>query len=148
MFGDNISLDMAQAGFRIGKAAKSADTSVRTLRYYEEVGLIAPAERSAGGERRYCEDDIERVLRIRELQSLMGFNLDEIKEILAAEDELAFLKEEVNSGGVEKERHREIRLKAIAILEGVRLKVTEKSKRLEDFEQQITERIERIQGKL
>ncbi len=148
MLRDSISLEMVQEGFRIGKAAKAAETSVRTLRYYEEVGLIAPAERSTGGERRYREGDIERVLRIRELQSLMGFNLDEIKEILAAEDELAFLKEEAAAGGVEEERQRDIRLKAIAILEGVRLKITDKAKRLEDFERQITARIERIQGKL
>ena len=77
---------MVQPGIRIGEAAARADASVRTLRYYEEVGLLEPSSRSSGGERRYSTTDIERVLRIRELKSLMGFNLDEIKGILAARD--------------------------------------------------------------
>ena len=139
---------MVQPGIRIGEAAARADASVRTLRYYEEVGLLEPSSRSSGGERRYSTTDIERVLRIRELKSLMGFNLDEIKSILAAEDELAVLKEEVNSGGVESERRRQIRLEAIRILEGVRERIAVQAGRLKVFDDEIAGRIERIQAKL
>ncbi|MCL5948389.1 MAG: MerR family transcriptional regulator [Actinobacteria bacterium] len=139
---------MVQPGIRIGEAAARADASVRTLRYYEEVGLLEPSSRSSGGERRYSTTDIERVLRIRELKSLMGFNLDEIKGILAAEDELALLKEEVNSGGVESERRRQIRLEAIRILEGVRERIAVQAGRLKVFDDEIAGRIERIQAKL
>ncbi|MCL4433760.1 MAG: MerR family transcriptional regulator [Actinobacteria bacterium] len=139
---------MVQPGIRIGEAAARADASVRTLRYYEEVGLLEPSSRSAGGERRYSYTDIERVLRIRELKSLMGFNLDEIKSILAAEDELAVLKEEVNSGSVEVQRRREIRLEAIRILERVRERIAVQAGRLKVFDDEIARRIERIQAKL
>jgi DNA-binding transcriptional MerR regulator len=139
---------VVQPGIRIGEAAARADASVRTLRYYEEVGLLEPSSRSSGGERRYSTTDIERVLRIRELKSLMGFNLDEIKGILAAEDELALLKEEVNSGGVESERRRQIRLEAIRILEGVRERIAVQAGRLKVFDDEIAGRIERIQAKL
>ena len=47
--------------------------------------------RSPGGSRRYAETDLERVLHIRELQAMLGFNLEEIHEIVGAEDRLAEL---------------------------------------------------------
>ena len=59
--------------------------TTRTLRYYEELGLLAPAEYSTGGARRYAEQDVARLLRIRELQELLGFDLGEIKVVLGAE---------------------------------------------------------------
>ncbi len=60
---------------KIGTVATRLGISERTLRYYEEVGLLAPHLRRPGGCRRYGTADVERVQRIRELQSLMGFNL-------------------------------------------------------------------------
>ena len=65
---------------RIGQAAAIVGVSTRTLRYYEELGLLHPSSRSPGGGRRYCEEDLARLLRIRELQSLMGFNLRDIQD--------------------------------------------------------------------
>jgi len=67
-------------GMRIGEVAERIGVTTRTLRYYEEVGLVTPTSRSTGGTRRYSEQDYARVLRIRELQALMGFNLDEVRE--------------------------------------------------------------------
>lgn len=67
----------------IGQAAAQAGVSERTLRYYEELGLVRPAGHSPGGSRRYGSEQVERVLRIRELQELLGLNLEEIRALLA-----------------------------------------------------------------
>jgi MerR family transcriptional regulator, repressor of the yfmOP operon len=83
---------------RIGEVAERVGVTTRTLRYYEEVGLVTPSSRSAGGSRRYAEADYARVLRIRELQAVMGFNLDEIRELLDAGDRMERLRAEYRSG--------------------------------------------------
>ena len=79
---------------RIGEIAGLAGVSTRTVRYYEQVGLIDTVSRSAGGTRRYCRRDVEVLVRIRELQSVMGFDLDQIRTILAAEKRLDELRSE------------------------------------------------------
>jgi DNA-binding transcriptional MerR regulator len=76
-------------GLTIGEAASRAGVSTRTLRYYEQRGLLQPGPRSGGGARRYEEADVARVARIRQLQELLGQDLDHIGSVLAAEDRLA-----------------------------------------------------------
>ncbi len=68
---------------KIGRFAQLAGTNLRTLRYYEELGLIAPAERSSGGFRYYRPTDINRVRLIRDLQHL-GLNLEKVRELLGS----------------------------------------------------------------
>jgi DNA-binding transcriptional MerR regulator len=70
---------MSDAQYRIGEVAEAAGVSTRTLRYYEELGLVSPSGHSPGGARRYSDADLARVLRIRELQHLVGFNLEAIE---------------------------------------------------------------------
>ena len=72
----------------IGEAALRAGVSERALRYYQELELITPSGRTPGGMRRYSEEDLARVARIRELQSLLGLNLDEIAAVLRNEDRI------------------------------------------------------------
>jgi DNA-binding transcriptional MerR regulator len=80
--------ESAEAGIRIGDAATRAGVSARTLRYYEELGLLAPSLYTAGGERRYTDEDIAHLERILELREVLGMNLDEIKEFLSFESRL------------------------------------------------------------
>jgi DNA-binding transcriptional MerR regulator len=90
--------DEGDRGLRIGEAARLAGVSPRTLRYYQELGLLQPSGRTPGGARRYDKTDIERLCRIRELQELMGFNLEEIAVVVQAEDRLAGLRAEWQAG--------------------------------------------------
>jgi DNA-binding transcriptional MerR regulator len=83
---------MSGQRLRIGEAAARAAVSVRTLRYYEELGLLTPSAHSPGGARRYAEEDLARLARIRELKDLLGFNLDEVRAVLTAEDRLGSLR--------------------------------------------------------
>ena len=101
----------AEPRYRIGEMAGQLGVSPRTLRYYEELGLLRPSSYSPGGSRRYVEADRQRILRIRELQAVMGFNLEEIGEILRAEDRLAELRTEYHNG-VSPKRHQAILLEA------------------------------------
>lgn len=68
---------------RIGAFAELAGTNLRTLRYYEELGLVRPTERSRGGFRYYRAADVHRLRRIRELQEL-GLPLERIRDLMAA----------------------------------------------------------------
>ena len=89
---------MSDAPRLIGKVAEEVGVTTRTLRYYEEFGLVTPSARSAGGTRRYTDADVARVLRIRELQAVMGFNLEEIRELLDAGDRMETLRAEYRAG--------------------------------------------------
>jgi DNA-binding transcriptional MerR regulator len=70
---------------KIGDFAKFAETNLRTLRYYEELGLLHPAARSPGGFRFYRRTDSNRLAMIRDLQSL-GLQLDRIRELMATRE--------------------------------------------------------------
>ncbi len=65
----------------IGKVAHAAGLSVQAVRYYERLGLLPPAERTAGGYRAYRPEAVERLRFIRQAQAA-GFRLEEIREIL------------------------------------------------------------------
>lgn len=71
---------------KIGEFARLAETNLRTLRYYEELGILLPAERSPGGFRYYRETDVNRLNMIRQLQDL-GMQLEDIGELLTSRDE-------------------------------------------------------------
>ncbi|MFC4373223.1 MerR family transcriptional regulator [Nocardia halotolerans] len=73
---------------QIGEVAARTDLSIRTVRHYHDVGLVAPSARSAGGFRLYTEADVQRLLVIRRMKPL-GFTLAEMKELLDALDVLA-----------------------------------------------------------
>ncbi len=74
-------MSTANGLLKIGAFAKLVNTNLRTLRYYEELGLLAPAERSEGGFRYYRPTDVNRVRLIWQLQKL-GLPLEQIAELL------------------------------------------------------------------
>ena len=71
---------------RIGEVAKLTGLTTRTLRYWEELGLLSPSGYRSGGERQYSPTDMARVSRIRELQELLGFSLAEVRVVLDTDD--------------------------------------------------------------
>ena len=90
--------------FRIGEAARRAGVTTRTLRYYQEVGLLQPSGATPGGNRLYTEHDVERLRRILELRDVMGFDLERIGLFLGSEDRLAEMRAEVRRGASNKRR--------------------------------------------
>jgi DNA-binding transcriptional MerR regulator len=71
---------------QIGEVADRTGVTQRTLRFYEERGLLKPPTRMDGGFRLYSVDDVARVEQIKRLQSLLGLTLAEIKEMIEAEE--------------------------------------------------------------
>ena len=116
----------------IGEVARRAGVSPRTLRYYQELGLVGPSGHSPGGNRRYSEADLARVLRIRELQTVLGFPLERIAVVLSAEDRLDALRAE-SSQGVSTERRIEMLREAMMLNRQVRAEVDERAAALEVF---------------
>ena len=86
-----VSID-TQSLFTIEQVAARTGLTKRTLRYYEEVGLLTPTDRTEGNYRRYSEMDIQRLERIKKLRDLLGFSLAEIRELLNADDERGQIK--------------------------------------------------------
>ena len=76
-----------QGLYQIGEVAERVGLSLRTLRYYEEVGLVQPSGRSPGGFRLYDETDIARAIFVRQLKPL-EFSLEQIGELLEIRDRL------------------------------------------------------------
>jgi DNA-binding transcriptional MerR regulator len=72
---------------QIGEAAAQTGLSLRTIRFYEEVGLVPPSGRTAGGFRLYTDADIERLQLVKDLKPL-DFSLEEMGEVLALQDQL------------------------------------------------------------
>lgn len=72
---------------QIGEVAARTELSLRTIRHYEETGLVIPSARSQGGFRLYTEADVARLMVIRRMKPL-GFTLDEMRDLLEATDRL------------------------------------------------------------
>jgi len=72
---------------QIGEVAERTSLSLRTIRYYGEVGLAPPSARSQGGFRLYAERDVKRLLLIKRLKPL-DFSLEEMGDLLALLDDL------------------------------------------------------------
>jgi DNA-binding transcriptional MerR regulator len=72
---------------QIGDVASRVGLSLRTIRYYDEMGLVVPSERSAGGFRLYSEADVERLALIKTIRPL-DFPLEQVRELLATIDAL------------------------------------------------------------
>ncbi|MBT2442806.1 MerR family transcriptional regulator [Streptomyces sp. ISL-36] len=72
---------------QIGEVAARTELSLRTIRHYEETGLVIPSARSQGGFRLYTENDVSRLMVIRRMKPL-GFTLDQMRDLLDATDRL------------------------------------------------------------
>ena len=71
-----------QATMHIGEVAARTELSLRSLRHWEEVGLLRPSGRTDGGFRLYTDDDVDKILVIRRMKPL-GFSIEEMKAVMA-----------------------------------------------------------------
>jgi DNA-binding transcriptional MerR regulator len=81
---------------RIGEVAELLGTTTRTIRYYEEIGLLPDThDREQGKHRCYTDGDVERVREIMRLRDLLGLTLEEVSALLDAENARAQLRREI-----------------------------------------------------
>ncbi|MBS1676805.1 MAG: MerR family transcriptional regulator [Actinobacteria bacterium] len=98
-----------RAPLRIGDVAKLAGVTPRTIRYYEEIGLLpAPDAREPGAHRTYAPGAVERLTELIRLKNLLGVTLDGLKDLVEAEDNRAAMRREWHEGVEDPVRRREI----------------------------------------
>jgi DNA-binding transcriptional MerR regulator len=103
------------AELRIGDLAKRTGVTPRTIRYYEELGLLpAAAERDAGRHRAYSEGDVERLEQLLRLKDLLGLTLDELRDVIEAEEARSALRAEWRHGTPSAARRRQILEESLA----------------------------------
>jgi DNA-binding transcriptional MerR regulator len=117
----------------IGAAAQRLGVSERALRYYQQLGLLVPASTTPGGLRRYSPADLARVERIRELQSLLGLNLDEIAVVLRSEDRIAEIRQTWHDERTSATERRQLTCECLDLQESLRDTVEAKRAALEAF---------------
>ncbi len=132
----------------IGAAAERAGVSQRALRYYQQIGLLTPCACTPGGLRRYSEDDLARVARIRQLQELLGLNLDEIARVLRDEDRMAQIKRAYLDEGTSRHERQELLRESLELQQSLRATVEAKRKGIEGFLADLESRISRTQALL
>jgi MerR family transcriptional regulator, copper efflux regulator len=118
---------------RIGELARRAGVTTRTVRYYEGLGLLAPARREAGGHRQYDEDALARLSKI-DFMKRMGLTLEEIAELIP----LYFGEATATKG----------RRKLLAILERRLAETEQRVDALVDFRDELRGAVERIGASL
>ncbi|CAN7454051.1 MULTISPECIES: MerR family transcriptional regulator [unclassified Paenibacillus] len=74
--------------FKIDDVAKESGLTKRTIRYYEEIGVLFPPERSEGGMRLYTRKHIERLSQIVNARDVLGFSLMEIQDFVAIREKM------------------------------------------------------------
>jgi len=132
--------DSQEAYLQIGEVAERTGVTQRTLRFYEEKGLLRPPTRMDGGFRLYSEDDVTRVEHIRQLQNLLGVTLAEIKEMVDAEEVLQELKAQYRPEADVSEKRRQLQ-KAIDVVTRQHGIVSQKAEQMGEMKGQLEERL-------
>jgi DNA-binding transcriptional MerR regulator len=127
----------------IGAASARAGVTERALRYYQQLGLLTPAECTTGGMRRYSEEDLARVERIRQLQTLLGLNLDEVAAVLRNEDRLAEIKRAWQDDGTTDGERLRLARESLLLLQDLRATVEAKQQAVDGFLADLDARIGR-----
>jgi DNA-binding transcriptional MerR regulator len=128
---------------QIGEVSDRTGVTQRTLRFYEERGLLAAPTRMDGGFRLYSEEDVERVSEIRRLQNLLNLSLAEIKEMVDAQEFLSGLKATYRPDLDPAERLQRL-AGAIEVTERQREIISDKLKALKTMKHDLEARIERF----
>jgi DNA-binding transcriptional MerR regulator len=138
-----------EAPLRIGDVAKLAGTTPRTIRYYEELGLLAGApERPSGGHRLYTQAEVERLREVIRLKQLLGVSLDELKDLLTAEEARAAVRAQLQREDVQPERRRELLNEALGHLDRQLELVEHRSTELAKLREELCETRRRVRRRL
>lgn len=89
---------------RIGEVAERVGVTPRTIRYYEEIGLLPGGSREKGAHRLYDDADVERLTELTRLRDLLNLSLDELKELVEAEEARAVLRRRLQATDSDEER--------------------------------------------
>jgi DNA-binding transcriptional MerR regulator len=133
---------------RIGEVAELTGTTPRTIRYYEEIGLLGGAEDRAQGKHRcYTEADVTRIKEIVRLRDLLGLSLDQLSQLLEAEAARAELRREYKTADDPDTRKRILNESLGHI--GTQLELVQgRLGELKQLEQELVDKRRSVRGKL
>lgn len=138
----------ATRSLRIGEVAREVGTTPRTIRYYEEIGLLpGAADRPSGGHRNYGEADVERLRELIRLKDLLGVSLEELRELVEAEEARAVLRREFHASG-DPARRDQILREALGHIDHQLELVRRRRAELERLEDELASRRRRVRRRL
>jgi DNA-binding transcriptional MerR regulator len=134
---------------KIGDVAKLAGTTPRTIRYYEEIGLLPTTSgREPGAHRTYAEADVERLTDLLRLKQLLGVSLEELKELGEAEEARAELRREWRGGVEDPVRRRQILDESLGHIARQLELVRRRRDEIAKLEDELVSRRKRVRGLL
>jgi DNA-binding transcriptional MerR regulator len=134
---------------RIGDVAKLVGTTPRTIRYYEEIGLLPESpDRAAGRHRLYTEAEVERLREVMRLKQLLGVSLEELKTLLAAEEARSAVRVQLRRGDVDPKRRQKLLHEALGHIERQLELVRNRVGELTRLERDLSESRGRVKRKL
>ena len=134
-----------QAYLQIGEVAERTSVTQRTLRYYEEKGLLTPPSRLEGGFRLYSEGDVRRVEQIKRLQTLLNLTLADIKEMVEAEEVKSQIRAEYRRDADVSERKAKLS-KAIEVTERQVAVIDHKLEALLEMKSDLEQKLTTVRG--
>jgi len=135
-----MSAPVADRTYRIGEVADELGITTRTIRYYEEVGLLGGSAREKGSHRLYGEADVSRLRELIRLRDLLGLSLDELLALAETEEARAALRKGWESNPTDAERLRIVE-SAIPLVERQLELVRGRQQRLAEFAQELEEKL-------
>jgi DNA-binding transcriptional MerR regulator len=129
---------------RIGEIAERSGVTPRTIRYYEELGLLPRTEREHGKHRSYTESDVERLREVTRLRDLLGLSLDELRSMITAEDARAEVRRRFQETDSREERL-ELLDRALPHIDTQLRLVRRRLDELQELEADLVERRKRVQ---
>jgi DNA-binding transcriptional MerR regulator len=138
-----------EATLRIGELARLAGTTPRTIRYYEEVGLLPESgERPSGAHRLYSTLELERLREVMRLKDLLGLTLEELRTLLAAEEARAEVRAKLSRDDVSPPRRRELLEEAQGHIERQLELVHHRASELTRLQEELCETRKRVRRKI
>ena len=134
-----------RACLQIGEVAERTGVTQRTLRFYEEKGLLTPPTRMEGGFRLYSEDDVRRVEQIKQLQKLLGLPLAEIKELIEAEEIKSQIRAEYSRDADAEQKRRQL-LAVIEVTEKQHAIIRQKVEQLQTMRDELEGKLQTYRG--
>ncbi len=136
--------------YKIDEVAKECGLTKRSIRYYEEIGLISPPERSEGGFRLYSDSHIERLKKIMNVRDVLGFSLQEVQEYMAISEafEEFRLQYRENKEKMNEDERKNSLLGAEEVLAQQLKMIDEKLKKMNDIRDEMNEMYQRVRKAL
>jgi DNA-binding transcriptional MerR regulator len=136
-----------QRTLRIGEVAEQVGVTPRTIRYYEELGLLDRGDaRSKGAHRQYSEADVGRLRELIRLRDLLGLTLEELVALADAEEARAALRDQWHGDPTDEERLAILDRAAELARQQLDL-VTSRRAKLDEFARELEEKLRRLNGK-